>query len=65
MNERSRDREAGSENERKLMNYGNPLGTLYFLVMETHQSLWGASVGLHWVYQIAVFPEHLLCARLF
>lgn len=59
-----RERETESEKEKELMNYEN-LGTLYFLVMENHdQSLQGASVGLHWVYQRAIFSEHLVHVRL-
>lgn len=36
---RGRERETDSEKERELINYGNLLGTLYFLVIGTSQSI--------------------------
>lgn len=49
--ERGRGREIDSENEKKLMNYGNLLDTLYFLVEPISHFLL-AFMGLHWVYEL-------------
>lgn len=49
--ERGREREIHSENEKELMNYGNLLDTLYFLVEPINHFLL-AFMGLRWVYEL-------------